>query len=164
MTSNFAITQVLMFRGLTWPYISELSYQDDPAVKLLNSLPRRKHAVIVLHNINLIVTLLSCVTLLNLVTQIWKISICEPGQSHHQHIDSGCKCKPIVHVRVSSASCCMTSILCVIYFVHDDVIKWKLYPCYWPFVLCGEFTGHRWIPRTKTSDAELWCFPWSASE
>ena len=22
---------------------------------------------------------------------------------------------------------------------------------------CGEFTGHRWIPRTKTSDAEL-CF------
>ena len=23
---------------------------------------------------------------------------------------------------------------------------------------CGEFTGHRWIPRTKASDAELWCF------
>ena len=21
-----------------------------------------------------------------------------------------------------------------------------------------EFTGHRWIPRTKASDAELWCF------
>ena len=21
----------------------------------------------------------------------------------------------------------------------------------------GEFTGHRWIPRTKASDAELWC-------
>ena len=28
--------------------------------------------------------------------------------------------------------------------------------------LCGEFTGHRWIPLTKTSDAELWCFLWSA--
>ena len=28
--------------------------------------------------------------------------------------------------------------------------------------LCGEFTGHRWIPRTKASDAELWCFIWSA--
>ena len=27
---------------------------------------------------------------------------------------------------------------------------------------CGEFTGHRWIPRTKTSDTELWCFLWSA--
>ena len=24
--------------------------------------------------------------------------------------------------------------------------------------LCGEFTGPRWIPHTKTSDAELWCF------
>ena len=30
--------------------------------------------------------------------------------------------------------------------------------------LCGEFTGRRWIPRTKASDAELWCFLWSAPE
>ena len=30
--------------------------------------------------------------------------------------------------------------------------------------LCGEFTGHRWIPRTKASDAELWYFLWFASE
>ena len=30
--------------------------------------------------------------------------------------------------------------------------------------MCGEFTGHRWIPRTKASDAELWCFLWSAPE
>ena len=30
--------------------------------------------------------------------------------------------------------------------------------------LCGEFTGRRWIPRTKASDAELWGFLWSASE
>ena len=30
--------------------------------------------------------------------------------------------------------------------------------------LCGEFTGHRWIPLTRASDAELWCFLWSASE
>ena len=28
--------------------------------------------------------------------------------------------------------------------------------------LCGEFTGHRWIPLTKASNAELWCFVWSA--
>ena len=27
--------------------------------------------------------------------------------------------------------------------------------------LCGEITGHRWIPCTKASDAELWCFLWS---
>ena len=30
--------------------------------------------------------------------------------------------------------------------------------------LCGEFTSHRWIPRTKASDAELWCILWSAPE
>ena len=24
--------------------------------------------------------------------------------------------------------------------------------------LCGEFSGHRWIPLTKASNAELWCF------
>ena len=30
--------------------------------------------------------------------------------------------------------------------------------------LCGEFTGLRWIPRTKASDAELWCFLWSVSK
>ena len=28
--------------------------------------------------------------------------------------------------------------------------------------LCGEFTGHRWIPRTKASDAEFWYFFLSA--
>ena len=28
--------------------------------------------------------------------------------------------------------------------------------------LYGEFTGHRWIPLTKASDAEVWCFLWSA--
>ena len=43
---------------------------------------------------------------------------------------------------------------------HDDVIKWKHFPRYWPFV--REFTGHRWIPLTKASDAGLWCFLWSA--
>ena len=30
--------------------------------------------------------------------------------------------------------------------------------------LCGEFTDHRWIPRTKASVAELWCFLWSAPD
>ena len=30
--------------------------------------------------------------------------------------------------------------------------------------LCGEFTGHRWIPLTKASDAELWFFLWSVPE
>ena len=30
--------------------------------------------------------------------------------------------------------------------------------------LCQESTGHRWIPRTKASDAELWCFLRSTPE
>ena len=35
-------------------------------------------------------------------------------------------------------------------YLHDDVIKGKHFPRYWPFV--------RWLPHTKASDAELWCF------
>ena len=30
--------------------------------------------------------------------------------------------------------------------------------------LCEEFTGPRWIPHTKASDAELWCLLWSEPE
>ena len=33
-----------------------------------------------------------------------------------------------------------------------------------PGPLCGEFTGYRWIPRTKASDAKLRCFLWSTPE
>ena len=43
---------------------------------------------------------------------------------------------------------------------HDDVIKWKHFPRTGP--LCRVFPGHHWIPLTKASDAELWCFLWSA--
>ena len=45
---------------------------------------------------------------------------------------------------------------------HDDVIKWKHFPRYWPFV--------RGIHRSpvnsphKASDAELWCLLWSVPE
>ena len=45
-------------------------------------------------------------------------------------------------------------------WIHDDVIKWKHFLRNWPFV-----RGiHRWIPRTKASNAKLWCFHWSACE
>ena len=37
---------------------------------------------------------------------------------------------------------------------NDDVIKWKHFPRYWPFV----WGIHRWIPLTKASDSGLWCF------
>ena len=45
---------------------------------------------------------------------------------------------------------------------NDDVIKWKHFTRHWP--LWWEFTGHQQIPLTKASDAELWCFLWSAPE
>ena len=45
---------------------------------------------------------------------------------------------------------------------YDDVIKWKHFRATGP--LCGEFTGHRWIPLTKVNGAELWSFLWSAPE
>ena len=45
---------------------------------------------------------------------------------------------------------------------NDDVIKRKYFPVTGP--LGGEFTGHRWIPPTNASDAELWCLFWSTSE
>ena len=47
--------------------------------------------------------------------------------------------------------------------LHDDVIKWKHLTRYWPFVR-GKFTGQRWVPHTKASDAERWCFLWSAQK
>ena len=35
----------------------------------------------------------------------------------------------------------------------------------WPSVRYeGEATGDRWIPLTKDSDAEIWCFLWTALE
>ena len=45
---------------------------------------------------------------------------------------------------------------------HDDVIKWKHFPRYWPFVRV--IHRSRWIPHTKASDADLWCFLWSGHE
>ena len=45
---------------------------------------------------------------------------------------------------------------------HDDVIKWKHFPRYWPFV--RGIHRSRWIPRTKASDAKLWGFLWSTPE
>ena len=40
--------------------------------------------------------------------------------------------------------------------------NWSIFRVTGP--LCGEFTGDRWIPRTKASDAELSCFLWSPPE
>ena len=49
---------------------------------------------------------------------------------------------------------------CPFEFNHDDVITWK----HISTLLAGESTGHWWIPLTKASDAELWCFLWPVPE
>ena len=38
----------------------------------------------------------------------------------------------------------------------------KIFPITGP--LCGEFTDDQWIPHTRASDAEFWCFLWSTPE
>ena len=53
---------------------------------------------------------------------------------------------------------CQTLILCI----HDDVIKWKQFPSYWPFS-----QGIHRSPvnsRTNASDAKLWYFLGSAPD
>ena len=47
-----------------------------------------------------------------------------------------------------------------VYF-HDDVINGNIFFTgpWW-----GESTGRQWIPLTKASDAELWCFIWCTPE
>ena len=44
--------------------------------------------------------------------------------------------------------------------IHDESLTWKTFRVTGP--LCGEFTDHRRIPRSKASGVELWCFLWSA--
>ena len=55
---------------------------------------------------------------------------------------------------------------------HEDesvvLFHWFVFKTWWRHqmetfsallaLLCGEFTGLRWIPHTKASHAELWCF------
>ena len=49
---------------------------------------------------------------------------------------------------------------CYTYIAHNDLIQWKHFRV--TGLLCGEFTGHQWIPLRKASDAEARCFLWSA--
>ena len=55
-----------------------------------------------------------------------------------------------------------TVIVC--YYVNIMMTSWNGNVFRVTGLLCGEFTGHRWIPLTNASDAELWCFRWSAPD
>ena len=85
--------------------------------------------------------------------------------SYNQSISAS---KIRMFVLTNDEHCKRVFLVLVVYFLyiyHDDVIRWKHSPRYWPFgrELTGD-TGHLWIPLTKASDAELWCFLWSARE
>ena len=56
----------------------------------------------------------------------------------------------------------LNTIKCKLCACFMMLIKWKHFPHYWPIV--GGTTSNRWIPLTKASDTELWCFLWSAIE
>ena len=72
-----------------------------------------------------------------------------PGKFYHYNFEVLGKYSLLIH-HVVGTGIMMTSSNGNIFCVRDH--------------LCGEFAGHRRIPRTKATDAELWCFLWSAPE
>ena len=91
---------------------------------------------------------------------IWGDSVCSARVRKQEGNVRECW-KTVLDVRNIDRVICKIPHLHCPCMTHDDVIKWKHFPRYY---LCGEFTGPRWIPHTKASDAELWCFLWSAFE
>ena len=55
-------------------------------------------------------------------------------------------------------------IFCFVYFHHKNIDLFKWYLLHSTPEIHTSQTGHRWIPRTKASDAKLWCFLWPASQ
>ena len=80
------------------------------------------------------------------------------------HLEEICPCvpdditNPISHALYSMAS--WTLVSWDFWWVSGDVMMTSSNGNIFRVTghLCGEFTGHRWIPRTKASDAELWWF------
>ena len=89
---------------------------------------------------------------------VYYVSAAEEGFHFrcYQHIEY----KKLDIVTTSRLNAC--TLMPRIDMIHDDVIKWKHFPRYWPFV--RGIHRSRWIPRTNASDAELWCFLWSTPE
>ena len=73
---------------------------------------------------------------------------------------------PVMHICIRNPSLSLTEVWANNdpgkSLLHDDVIKWKHFPRYWPFVR-GIHLSPVNSPH-KASDAELWCFLWSAPE
>ena len=59
----------------------------------------------------------------------------------------------------SLSDSCSTTRTCCDMMTSSNGSIFHVTCCLW-----GEFIGHRWIPLTKASDAERWCFLWSEPE
>ena len=70
-----------------------------------------------------------------------------------------CNKNTFVIYRLQSKEICMRYVIIQIVMMTSS--NGNLFRVTGPF--CGEFTGHRWIPLTKASDAEPWCFLWSVA-
>ena len=92
----------------------------------------------------------------------------------------------LVFVRLMGLTCCqielhyfITTMICLYYtypycvlvssiskwcVLWHDTNPWWRHQMETFSALLALVRGHLWIPRTKASDAELWCFRWSASE
>ena len=68
------------------------------------------------------------------------------------------------HCVFACVALCHGKLPTLLYFVtvHDDAIKWKHFPRYWPFV--REIHRSPMNSPQKASDLELWCILWSAPE
>ena len=86
------------------------------------------------------------------------------------HVTSYCLNSLLLIVFIGGTACNLSHCHVKTHRCHGNAMAWELFLHPWwrhpteKFsalcfcVLCGEFTDHRWIPRTTVSDAELWCF------
>ena len=77
---------------------------------------------------------------------IWKFTLCWPSTGTHKNTCGGRDAGHEIITLPVDITYMMTS-------SNGNIFR-----------VTGHFTGPRWIPRTKDSDAEIWCFLWSASE
>ena len=75
------------------------------------------------------------------------------------YISSSVKENALEFIRLAFMYHAMTALVSFSWWRHQmETFSAQLAIC------AGELTGPPWIPHTKASDAELWCFLWSASE
>ena len=77
-----------------------------------------------------------------------------------------------INHRVCPITICMAMLCCVLLWLYNQISvnMWNTMTSSNGNIyrvtghVCWEFIGQRWIPQTKASGAELWCFLSSASE